>query len=198
MGKVLSALSVSVDGFITGRDPGPGNGLGDGGQLFNWYFDGDTPSKLSSSFKLSKTSAEVFDRFGLRVGASLAGRNTYEDSDRFGDDGAPHPTAPLIVLSHRPAPDMGGRQTLVTSGIEEAVEVAREAAGDEDVALMGGGVVTEALKAGLVDELVLHQVPVLLGAGRRFFQELPHHVQLRLVEAIPAPGVTHLHYEVQR
>jgi RibD domain-containing protein len=93
---------------------------------------------------------------------------------------------------------MSDCQTLVTTGIEDAVAAAREAAGDKDVALMGGGVVTEALKAGLVDELVLHQVPVLLGAGRPYFQELPEHVRLRLVEAVPAPGVTHLHYEVER
>jgi hypothetical protein len=50
----------------------------------------------------------------------------------------------------------------------------------------------------LVDELILHQVPVLPGAGRRFFQELPEHVRLRLLETIPAPGVTHLHYAVVR
>ena len=81
--------------------------------------------------------------------------------------------APLFVLSHRPAPDMGGRQTLVTTGIEDAVAAAKEASGGKDVGLMGGGVVTEALKAGLVDELVLHQVPVLLGGGRPYFQELP-------------------------
>ena len=56
---------------------------------------------------------------------------------------------------------------------------------------------TEALKAGLVDELVLHQVPVLLGAGRPYFQELPAHIRLRLIEAVPAPGVTHLHYAVE-
>jgi dihydrofolate reductase len=93
---------------------------------------------------------------------------------------------------------MTGRQTLVTTGIEDAVAAAREAAGDKDVALMGGSVVTEALKAGLVDELILHQVPVLLGDGRPYFQQLPHHVRLRLVEAVPAPGVTHLHYEVER
>jgi dihydrofolate reductase len=72
------------------------------------------------------------------------------------------------------------------------------AAGDKDVGLMGGGLVTEALTAGLVDEVVLHQVPVLLGGGRGFFQELPEHVRLRLLAAIPAPGVTHLHYEVVR
>jgi dihydrofolate reductase len=198
MSKVMSALSVSVDGYITGRDPGPGRGLGDGSVLFDWYFGGDTPSQVIDGFRLSGPSAELFDRLATRVGASLAGRTTYEHSDRFGDDGGPHPTAPLFVLSHRPAPAMAGRQTLVTTGIEDAVARAREAAGDKDVALMGGGVVTEALKAGLVDELVLHQVPVLLGAGRRYFQALPAHVALRLVEAVPAPGVTHLHYEVAR
>jgi dihydrofolate reductase len=149
-------------------------------------------------FKLSEPSARVFDALAARDGAVIAGRNTYEDCERFGDDGSPHPTARLFVLSHRPAPQMRGRQTLVTTGIEDAVKAAKEAAGDKDVGLMGGGVVTEALKAGLVDDIVLHQVPVLLGGGRPFFRELPEHVRLRLVEAVPAPGVTHLHYEVVR
>jgi dihydrofolate reductase len=198
MSKVFSALSVSVDGYITGRDPGDGRGLGDGSVLFDWYFDGDTPSEVFDGFRLSGPSARIFDAFAGRVGASVAGRNTYEDSGRFGDDGGPHPTAPLFVLSHRPAPRMTGRQTLVTTGIEDAVAAARQAAGDKDVALMGGGVVTEALAAGLVDELVLHQIPILLGTGRPFFRELPEHVALRLVEAVPAPGVTHLHYAVER
>jgi dihydrofolate reductase len=198
MAKVFTALSVSVDGYITGRDPGDGRGLGDGSMLFDWYFDGDTPSTVFDGFRLSGPSARVFDELAAGIGASLAGRTTYDDSGRFGDDAGPHPTAPLVVLSHRPAPEMGGRQTLVTTGIEDAVAVARELAGDKDVALMGGGVVTQALAAGLVDELVLHQIPVLLGAGRPFFQELPAHVALRLVEAVPAPGVTHLHYAVER
>jgi riboflavin biosynthesis pyrimidine reductase len=61
---------------------------------------------------------------------------------------------------------------------------------------MGGGVLTSALAAGLVDEIVLHQVPVLLGGGRSFFQKLPSHIRLRLIEAVAAPGVTHLHYAV--
>jgi dihydrofolate reductase len=197
MSKVFSAHAVSVDGYITGRDPGAGRGLGDGTMLFDWYFGGDTPSQVFDGFNLFEPSARVFDAHARRVGAVVAGRNTYEDSDRFGG-GSPHPAAPLFVLSHRPAPEITGRQTLVTAGIADAVEAAREAAGDKDVALMGGGVVTEALKAGLVDELVLHQMPVLLGAGRSYFQELPGHVRLRLVEAVPAPGVTHLHYEVER
>ncbi|MEI8412352.1 MULTISPECIES: dihydrofolate reductase family protein [unclassified Kribbella] len=196
MSKVISALSVSVDGYITGRDPGPGRGLGDGGMLFDWYFDGDVPSQVFDGFKLSEPSARLFDSLASRVGASLAGRNTFEDSERFGG-GSPHPTAPLFVVSHRPA-EVSDRQTLITTGIEDAVAAAKEAAGDKDVALMGGGVVTEALKAGLVDELVLHQIPILLGGGRPYFQALPDHIQLRIIDVVPAPGVTHLHYEVQR
>jgi len=197
MSKVFSALAVSVDGYITGRDPGAGRGLGDGGMLFDWYFDGDTPSRVFDGFRLSEPSARVFDALAARAGAIVAGRNTYEDSEHFGG-GSPHPAARLFVLSHRPAPEMTERQTLVTTGIEDAVAAAREAAGDDDVGLMGGGVVTEALRAGLVDEVILHQVPVLLGGGRPFFQALPGHVRLRLVEAVPAPGVTHLHYEIER
>ncbi|MGR6319040.1 dihydrofolate reductase family protein [Micromonospora soli] len=197
MSKVFSAHAVSVDGYLTGRNPGAGRGLGDGTTLFDWYFDGDTPSQVFDGFRLSAPSAKVFDALAGRVGAVVAGRNTYEDSDHFGG-GSPHPTARLFVLSHRPAPELTERQTLVTTGIEDAVAAAREAAGDKDVGLMGGGVVAEALKAGLVDELVLHQVPILLGGGRPFIQSLPEHVRLRLVDAVPAPGVTHLHYEVER
>ncbi|MFI1093291.1 dihydrofolate reductase family protein [Streptomyces sp. NPDC020917] len=197
MSKVFSAHAVSVDGYITGRGPGPESGLGDGTMLFDWYFGGDTPSRVFDGFRLSAPSARVFDALAGRVGAVVAGRNTYEDSGRFGG-GGPHPTAPLFVVSHRPAPEMTDRQTLVTTGVEDAVAAAREAAGGKDVGLMGGGVATEALKAGLVDEVILHQVPILLGGGRPFFQELPGHVRLRLVDAVPAPGVTHLHYEVER
>jgi dihydrofolate reductase len=197
MSKVFVALAVSVDGYVTGRDPGTGRGLGDGGMLFDWYFDGDTASQVFDGFRLSEPSALVFDAIAGRVGATLAGRNTYDDSGWI-NGGTPHPTAPLIVLSHRPVPGMGERQTLITTGIEDAVAAARAAAGSKDVALMGGGVTTAALAAGLVDEVILHQVPVLLGAGRRFFQELPAHIGLRLLEAVSAPGVTHLHYEVTR
>ncbi|MEU8318744.1 dihydrofolate reductase family protein [Nonomuraea sp. NPDC048881] len=197
MSKVICAHAVSVDGFITGRDPGAGRGLGDASMLFDWYFDGDTPSQVFDGFKLSAPSARLFDALAARVGAIVAGRRTYDDSDHFGG-GSPHPGVRLIVLSHRPAPEITGRQTLVTTGVHDAIAAAREAAGGKDVGLMGGGVVTEALRAGLVDEVVLHQVPVLLGGGRPFFGELPEHVRLRLVEAVPAPGVTHLRYEVAR
>jgi dihydrofolate reductase len=192
MSKVFSAHAVSVDGYISGRAPDGekefGRGLGDAPMLFDWYFDGDTPSQVFDGFKLSEPSARFFDTIAARVGATVAGRTTYEHSSHFGG-GSPHPTAPLVVLSHGPVPEISERQTLTTS-IQDAIAAARAAAGDKDVALMGGGVLSSALAAGLVDEFILHQVPILLGAGRSFFQELPKHVRLRLLEAVPAPGVT--------
>lgn len=198
MVKVIAALAVSVDGFITGRDPGPGHGLGDGGILFDWYGSGDQPSRVFGGFKLFEPSRTIFDDAAARVGAVVAGRNTYDDSEGFGGSGSPHPTAPLIVVSHRPPPpESTHKQTFVTS-IEAGIERARALAGDRDVALMGGGVVTAALRAALLDEVFLHQVPVLLGAGRRFFQELPEHIHLSLLEVVPAPGVTHLHYRIEK
>ena len=192
MTRVFSAHAVSVDGFITGR--APGRRLGDAGLLFDWHFDGDTGSEVFDGFRLSAESARVFDAEASRVGAVVAGRNTYDDSG-WAEGGTPHPHAPLVVLSHRPPPAVHDRQTFATD-VTEAV--AREIAGNRDVALMGGGLLTAALNAGLVDELVLHQVPVLLGAGRGFFRELPAHVALRAVEVVAAPNVTHLRYEVIR
>jgi dihydrofolate reductase len=199
--KVFSAHAVSVDGYISGRDPDDGmsfgHGLGDARALFDWYFDGETASRQFNGFRLSEASARFFDTVAARVGATVAGRTTYEHSSHFGG-GGPHPTARLFVLSHRPAPQISERQTLVSTGIADAIAAARQAAGEKDVGLMGGGVVTAALAAGLLDEVILHQVPILLGAGRPLFRLLPEHVRLNLLEAIPAPGVTHLRYEVTR
>ena len=121
MSKVFSAHAVSVDGYISGHDPsdgdgGFGRGLGDAPMLFDWYFDGDTPSRVSGGFRLSEPSARFFDAVAARVGAAVARRCTYEHSSRFGG-GSPHPTAPLFVLSHRAVPEISEGQTLVSTGI---------------------------------------------------------------------------------
>lgn len=201
MSKVVVALAVSVDGYISGRTPEGadefGRGLGDAGMLFDWYFNGDTPSKVfGDGFKMSPESARIFDELAGRDGAVICGRTTYEHSGHF-SDGSPHPNAPLVVLTHRPVPELHPTQR-AASTIEAAVEIARKLADGKDVGIMGGGAVTSALAAGLVDEIVLHQVPILLGGGHPFFQALPRHVELRLLEAVPAPSVTHLRYEVVR
>ena len=183
--KIFVALAASVDGYITGPDPTPERALGIGGdQLFDWYRDGDTPSAQYPSFRLSAASAKVFDGLADRVGAVVAGRKTYDDSDGWDGEG-PHPTAPLFVLSHRPAPPGAGQQTFVrTAG--------------RDVALMGSGVLTGALRAGLVDEVIIHQVPVLLGGGTSYFGDLTGKVQLTPLDVVTAPGVTHISYAVVR
>lgn len=101
------------------------------------------------------------------------------------------------MLPHRPAPAGAGRQTFVATGIADAIAAARDMAGDRDVALMGSGVIRAALDAGLMDEVIIHQVPVLLGAGTSLFQPRATPVGLRLRSVVPAPGVTHLHYDIE-
>ena len=198
MSGVFTALATSVDGYITGPDPSPDQALGrGGGVLFDWYFNGDTPSRQFDGFHLSAASAEVFDALAARIGAVIAGRTTYDHSGGWGG-GGPHPTAALVVLSHRPAPANAERQTFVATGIADAVAAARAVAGGQDVALMGSGMIRAALDAGLLDEVVIHQVPVLLGGGTPLFQPGPAAATLQLRSVVPAPGVTHLHYDVQK
>jgi len=199
--KVFSALAVSADGYITGPDPTPEEGLGAGGErLFDWYTDGETPSRIFTSFRLSPASAAVFDAAAERVGAILAGRKTYDDSGGWGGAG-PHPDAPLFVLSHRPPPAppiSSDAQVFISTGFEDAVSEARKIAGEKDVCLMGSGMIAAALRAGVLDEVIMHQVPVLLGGGTPYFQALPGSVPLTPLEVVPAPGVTHLRFSVDR
>jgi dihydrofolate reductase len=127
---------------------------------------------------------------------------TYDNS-RGWDGGGPHPTAPLFVLSHRPPPGppvSSDGQVFITTGIADAVSVARQAAAaaGKDVCLMGSGVVAAALQAGLLDEVILHQVPVLLSGGTPYFHGLASSVPLTLLEVVDAPGVTHLRFTVAR
>jgi dihydrofolate reductase len=185
MSKVFTALAVSVDGYITGRDPGPGRALGNGGTLFDWYDRQD--------------NADYFQHLSDRVGAVVTGRTTYDDCEGFGGDG-PHPTAPMVVVSHRPPPPefADSERQSFAGDVTEAIEQARTLAGGKDVGIQGGVTLSAAIDAGLVDEVILHQVPVLLGAGRPYFAGLSQQVGLEFVEAVPGDGVTHLRYEVLR
>ena len=197
--QVVSSHSVSADGYIAGPQDGPGRPLGVGGpRLFDWYFDGDTPSAVYPDFRLSAASAAYFDRYASRIGAVVTGRRTYEIA-RGWDGSGPLPGAPVFVLSHRPPPGTAshdGRQTFVAGGVSEAIARAAAAAGDRDVALQGSAAVQQALAVGLLDVLALDVVPVLLGGGVRLLDGSAH--ALRPVEIVDAPGVTHLVYEVLR
>jgi len=198
MTKVFSAHATSADGYITDPNPNPDQPLGRGGsQLFDWYTDGESPSTQFPDFRLSTASRPVFDTTAARTGAVIAGRRTYDHSRGWGGRG-PHPNAPLFVLSHRQGSPGSAGQSFITAGIEAAIKAATHVAGSKDVALMGSGVIAAALAAGLLDEVTIHQVPVLLGGGISLFASLPSPVQLTPLNVVAAPGVTHLHYNVRR
>jgi dihydrofolate reductase len=197
MTRIISGLSVSLDGYIAGPGDSRDQPLGTGGdQLFEWYSNGDTPSRIYPSFRLFKPSAEFFDEFASRCGAVITGRHTYDVVDAWHGHG-PLPGAPLFVLTHTipsDVPDSDPPYTFVTGGIAEAVAQARSAADGKDVSIMGSAGVQQALREGLLDELILHLVPVLLGGGVRLLDQVE--ATLRCTRVVDAPGVTHLAYDV--
>ncbi len=195
-GRVIAGLCVSLDGYIAGPDDTSEQPLGTGGsRLFDWYSDGDTPSRHHPGFRLSAASAQVLDALADRIGAIITGRRTYDLVDGW-DGHGPLPGAPLFVLTHvapDPLPSSDPPYTFVATGIADAVQLARTAAGGRDVGLMGSSPVRQALAAGLLDEITLHLFPVLLGAGVRLLGGLP--AGLRCTAVVAAPGVTHLTYQ---
>jgi dihydrofolate reductase len=107
----------------------------------------------------------------------------------------------VFVLTHHPrervVKEGGTTFTFVTDGIESALEQARAAAGDKDVAIAGGArVAQEYLDAGFLDELQIHVAPVLLGGGVRLFEN--EHAEIELVRVVESPVVTHLRYRVAK
>lgn len=129
----------------------------------------------------------------------MSGRRTAELMDHWGGN---HNGVPLFVPSHRPPPPAARwgypQVTYVTDGIESAMRQAKAAAGTRDVHMVGGNVAQRALAAGVLDEIQIHQIPVLLGRGRRLFDELPAEVELDIVKVIDTPEATHIRYRVRR
>jgi len=208
--KVIVALATSLDGFIAGSNDGGEQPLGDGGmRLFDWYFDGDTPVQHYQEaasrgvgvppFKLSSSSAEVFEELIKSGGAVVTGRRTYDIAGGWGGNG-PVPGLPLFVLTHNVpehVPQGESRYTYVTDGVESAIKQAKAAAGDKYVSVMGASIPQQCLRAGLVDEIQIHLVPVLLGAGVRLFDNLgSENIELETIRVVDAPGVTHLRFRV--
>jgi dihydrofolate reductase len=200
MGNVVVDLSVSVDGFIAGPHDGPDNPLGDGGsRLFDWWSAGTERIGPDDRFKPPARSAavarEMFD-----YGAVIIGRRTFDIARGWG--GHHVLGCPFFVLTHTPpdqwvGPGTGG--TVVTDGIESALEQARDVAGDRVISVGAADVAQQYLRAGLLDELRLSVAPVLLGDGVRLFDNLDgHQFDLESTLALESDGVTHLRYRVRR
>ena len=132
------------------------------------------------------------------TGAVLVGRRTAEQADHYRGD---HHGVPIFVVSHRaPDPSVANYPsvTYVTDGIASAMAQAKAAAGERDVLVHGADMAQQALAAGLLDEVQIHQIPVLLGGGRRQFDVLPARIELEIVRVIDTPDATHLRYRVRR
>ena len=145
----------------------------------------------------SGPAEELFDAMNA-YGAVLAGRRTVEQVDHWGGDAH---GVPIFVPSHRPPGPSAANYplvTYVTDGIASAMAQAKAAAGDRNVMVHDAYTAQRALEAGVLDELEIHQIPVLFGRGRRLFEVLPSRVELEIVRVIDTPVATHIHYRVRR
>lgn len=203
MTRIVADISVSLDGFVTGPDPGPDNGLGTGGEaLHTWAFSDDPDDRRILREATGRSGAVVL---GRRLFDVVDGPGGWNDETGYGAGEVGKP-AFVVVTSSPPASvrltDLDW--TFITTGLSDAVAVARDRAeaassdsgADLDVVLMGGGAtVGSALVAGLVDVLSLHLAPVVLGGGTPLFTGGPPRTLIqRSVTATST--VTHLIYDV--
>lgn len=197
MSSTVLYMSMSVDGFVTGPNDGPGNGLGDDGhRLHEWFGMDPEGSHNEAADRLTGVNREVMDE-AMSTGAVVVGRRTFEHAG--GWDGDHHDGVPVFVLSRRqPDAMMQWPAVSYVSDVTDAMRKAKEAAGGKDVLVHGAVTTRLALAAGVLDELQIHLVPVLLGQGRRLFDDMPaDHVELELTRAVEGPGVQHLRYRVR-
>lgn len=193
MSTIRLDMTMSLDGYVTGPDDGPDEPMGVGGfRLFNWLDRRNDPGP----------SGDVYVEM-LTTRALVSGRRTYELAGHWGGDH--HDGVPIFVLTHHlPDEPPPGTVRFVTD-VAECAALAREAVGDGVAMVHGAGAAQSLLRAGEIDELDLHVVPVLLGRGRRLFDHLPaEHTELDLVRQLRTPDTEdphrqalHLRYRVR-
>lgn len=194
MTKVIVGASMSLDGYICGPD------LGSFEQLFEWYAAGDVGIDTANediTMSLTAPSAAEHQALQEELGALVVGRKLFDVTNGWGGR---HPQGlPVVVLTHHPPPDPWLAFTFVTGGIRDAIDTAATLADGRAVGLNGGTIATQALNAGLVDEVGVDLVPYLLGSGRTLFDQLTGApVRLGNPRITSADRVTHLRYPVIR
>ena len=194
MAKIVLYMWMSLDGFVAGPDDGPDQGLGVGGERLHDFLTFDDQDHPTSARSHDEVGATVMAE-AMATGAVLTGRRTFEFAGQWGGDH--HDGVPIVVLTRSaPAEAPLGHARYVTD-VREAAAQAKAAAGDRDVLLHGAEAARACLRAGVLDEMALQVVPVLLGSGRRLFDDMPpEQVELELVRALDGPGMVHLRYRV--
>ncbi|MGW7683142.1 dihydrofolate reductase family protein [Kribbella sp. NPDC054772] len=183
---IVLYMSMSLDGFVVGPDDSFDEPMGRGGfRLFNWLDDRNSDGP----------SGQVYAE-GQATGALIAGRRTFEHARRW--QGDHHDGVPMFILTHQVDPnDVPPGTARWVTDVAEAAALAKAAAGEKNVMVHGAGAAQALLREGLIDEIELHVVNVLLGQGRRLFDNLPaEYIELEQVRQLPARDVTHLHYKV--
>ena len=208
MGTVKSHISMSLDGFVAGPNQTKKEPLGEGGEgLHEWAFATESWHRQQGRDQGERNAdSEVIDEVVENVGAYIMGRGMFAGQGEWdpswkgwwGDEPPYH--VPVFVLTHHEreplAMEGGTTFSFVNDGIESALDQARSAAGDRDVAIAGGAnAINQYLAAGLLDELYLHIVPVLLGGGARLLENAGD-PKLEPVKVVASPGVTHVKYGV--
>jgi dihydrofolate reductase len=215
MGKVVAEITVSLDGYVAGPNPTFENPLGEGGdQLHEWAVrlkSWREPHGLTGGE--TGPDDEFFTKSVDATGAVVMGRRMFSggegpweddtNADGWWGDNPPF-HKPVFVLTHHtrePQVMEGGTTfTFVTEGLESAIEDARAAAAEKDVLIAGGAnAIDQSINAGLIDELVLHVAPVLLGGGARLFDGVgPELPRFEVTQVLESPLATHLRYRVVR
>ncbi|MGZ4269586.1 MAG: dihydrofolate reductase family protein [Solirubrobacteraceae bacterium] len=211
MSSVTCQISISLDGYVAGPNQSLENPIGEGGmRLHEWVFATDSWREQHGEAGGERNAdSDVVEKMTRNVGAYVMGRRMFGGGDGpwdeswtgwWGEDPPFH--TPVFVLSHHPRAPLAMRGgttfTFVGEGIDAALAQARAAAGDRDVAIAGGAsTVNQFLAAGLLDELHLHIVPVVLGAGERLLEGVGD-PRLEPVEVVASPAVTHVRYRVVR
>jgi dihydrofolate reductase len=187
MSKVVLDVSMSLDGFSAGPNVRPDEPIGDGGERLHQWMAGEGPD--------GGMDRGVFEEVNASVGAAIIGRRTFDlGVGPWG--GTPWPGVASFVVTHRTRSDLVGDNggTFAFDGLAAATRRAKEAAGDKDVVVLGADVGRQLLRAGRLDVVSIHLVPVLLGKGTRVFDG-------ERAELIPdrkavAGAATHLRYRV--
>lgn len=199
MTKVAAGITTSLDGYITGPNDGPGQGLGEGGErLHYWVFGGPWSAESPPTGQATGADKEFLDQGLRRVGAIIGGRNTYDAGLEEWGGSNPFPV-PFFILTHRTEDQPKDAGFSFVDGLDQAVAAAREAAGEKVVFFMGGAdAIRQGLGSGHVEELAISIAPITLGSGKRLFDGFEQSLDLEHIGLLQSPFATHITYRVKR